>query len=91
MTERLTTKEQGRISRQKLMDFIVSYMLEYGYPPSYREMEDAVCLSISNIHRHIQCLKDMGVLTTEDGSPRTICVKGIRYVDERKESEKTYT
>jgi repressor LexA len=58
---------------KKIYDYIKSHILEKGYPPSYREMGDAVGLSSTNtVHTHVHKLLEKGVISMEDYKPRTI-------------------
>lgn len=65
------------ITRQqkRLYDFIVSYLGEKGYSPSFDEMNDALGLrSKSGIHRLIVCLEERGKITRLHGRARSIVI-----------------
>lgn len=61
----------------KILDFIKSYLAQYGYPPSYGEIGDGVELySKNSVHNHIKKLIQLGELETDHpGSPRAIRLK----------------
>ncbi len=59
MTKPLTPK------RREVLDFIVDYLQEHDYAPSYREIAAALRLaSPSTVHVHVQALKEAGYLET---------------------------
>lgn len=63
-------------SRQSMiLDFIKSVVKKKGYPPSMREIADAVGLaSSSTVHGHLNKLKMRGLITWEPSCPRTLKV-----------------
>ena len=62
------TKKQNDILR-----FIVSYMKDYDYSPSYREIADNFNISSpATIHEHIQTLKSKGFLKLNPNMPRSL-------------------
>ncbi len=63
-------------SRQyMILDFIKKEVREKGYPPSMREIADAVGLaSSSTVHGHLNRMKLQGLLTWEPTCPRTLKV-----------------
>lgn len=71
MSKRLTNIDR------KILDFIKSYIAQYGYSPSYGEIGEGVELySKSSVHRHVQKLIYLGELETDHpGSPRAIRLK----------------
>lgn len=79
-----------------ILDFIIVYTQEHCYPPTYREIGDAVGLkSNSTVHTHIKQMLDSGDLETDEefGKPRAIRVPWYAFVPlpERKEGEMTYS
>jgi repressor LexA len=67
--ERLTDRQQ------KILDFITSTRDERGYPPSVREIGDAVGLhSPSSVHAQLATLAQKGYLTKDPTKPRAIRV-----------------
>lgn len=59
--------------QQEIYDFIVQFSQENGYPPSVREIGQAVGLkSPSTVHFHIKGLESAGVLTKAAGKTRAM-------------------
>lgn len=80
-------KEMGEISRNKILDYVMAYIQEHGYPPTRREIGEAVGLSSSaTVQRQIRRMIADGQLETdEDGSSRALRVPGWKFA--RKEPE----
>lgn len=65
----------GKISskQQEILDFIKDSLLNKGYPPSVREICDAVRLkSTSSVHSHLETLEKNGYIRRDPAKPRTI-------------------
>lgn len=78
---------KGINKRLEIKDFIIQYMKEYGYGPSYREIGNGVGLkSNSSVNRHIHKMLEMGMLETDaiDGAPRALRVPGYKFVKDGK-------
>ncbi|MNC35931.1 LexA repressor [compost metagenome] len=62
--------------RQKaILDFILNQTHHQGYPPSVREVGDAVGLaSTSTVHGHLERLEKKGLVKRDPSKPRTIQV-----------------
>ena len=59
--------------QQQIYDFIRSYQLEKGYPPSVREMASAVGLSSpSTVHAHLSALEAKGLIKRDKTKPRAL-------------------
>ena len=59
--------------QQKIYDYIVSCIQEQGYPPSVREIGEAVGLkSPSTVHFHLKHLEEAGVIEKGAGKGRAI-------------------
>ncbi len=57
----------------RIYEFILSFTERQGYPPSVREIADAVGLkSPSTVHFHLKGLEDAGVITRGAGKTRAI-------------------
>ncbi|MHB8220159.1 MAG: transcriptional repressor LexA [Acidimicrobiales bacterium] len=70
MAEALTGK------REQILDFIGQCIRERGYPPSVREIGDAVGLaSSSTVHTHLAVLQREGYLQRDPTKPRAIQVR----------------
>ena len=66
----LTERQRG------ILDFIVANMRERGYPPSVREIGEAVGLSSSaTVHNHLAALQKLGYLRRDPTKPRAIEVR----------------
>lgn len=66
----LTPRQRG------ILDFIESSMRERGYPPSVREIGEAVGLSSSaTVHNHLAALQRLGYLHRDPTKPRAIEVR----------------
>ncbi len=65
----------GRITakQQDILDFIKAEILSKGYPPSVREICEAVNLkSTSSVHSHLETLEKNGYIRRDPTKPRTI-------------------
>ena len=61
--------------RRQILDFIAEEIRERGYPPSVREIGEAVGLtSSSTVHSHLQVLQRQGFLRRDPTKPRAISV-----------------
>jgi repressor LexA len=59
--------------RRKILDFIGESMERRGYPPTMREVAEAVGLrSVSTVSHHFKILEQTGHLTRGAGMPRTV-------------------
>ena len=66
----LTARQRG------ILDFIEIQMRERGYPPSVREIGEAVGLtSTSTVHAHLSTLQRLGYLRRDPTKPRAIEVR----------------
>jgi repressor LexA len=62
--------------QRSILDFIEQEMRERGYPPSVREIGDAVGLtSPSTVHSHLNTLQRLGYLRRDPTKPRAIEVR----------------
>lgn len=70
MAEQLTARQRG------ILDMIETSMRERGYPPSVREIGEAVGLtSPSTVHSHLASLQRLGYLKRDPTKPRAIEVR----------------
>ncbi len=59
--------------QERIYDFILSFTRENGYPPSVREIAEAVGLkSPSTVHFHLKSLEEAGVISRGAGKTRAI-------------------
>lgn len=63
----------------EIYKFIVSYIKENGYAPTYREIAKSVGLVVSRVITHIDRLEDEGCIEIKRGSPRAIKVVGYEF------------
>lgn len=71
MAKKLTPKQQ------QIYDFIVSFTARTGYPPSVREISQAVGLkSPSTVHFHLKGIEAAGLISKAEGKTRAITVAG---------------
>src|SRR5262252_7345603 len=59
--------------QRQVLEFIDAEVRQRGYPPSVREIGDAVGLSSpSTVHAHLAALQDKGYLRRDPSKPRAI-------------------
>lgn len=77
MTSRQPAQTPSLTDRQRgILDFIEKNMRERGYPPSVREIGEAVGLSSSaTVHNHLAALQKLGYLHRDPTKPRAIEVR----------------
>jgi repressor LexA len=74
--------------QQEIWDFLVGYVDRHGYPPTVREIGDAVGLaSPSTVHAHLANLERAGLLKRDPTKPRALELsgRGPREMPKRKE------
>jgi repressor LexA len=65
--------------QQEIWDFLVEFFDEHGYPPTVREIGDAVGLaSPSTVHAHLANLERAGYLRRDPTKPRALELTGHR-------------
>ncbi|MDZ4169425.1 MAG: transcriptional repressor LexA [Coriobacteriia bacterium] len=75
--QRELTKRQ-----QQILDFIRAEIHRKGYPPSVREIGDAVGLSSSStVHSHLSALESKGFIRRDPSKPRALEVFDFRDTD----------
>ena len=69
--------------QQQIYDYILSFTAERGYPPSVREIGDALDLkSPSTVHFHLKGLEEAGMINKAEGKTRAISVPGRPVAEE---------
>ena len=69
--------------QQQIYDYILSFSAEKGYPPSVREIGDALDLkSPSTVHFHLKGLEEAGMINKAEGKTRAISVPGKAVAEE---------
>ena len=72
------------VRQRQVLEFIDAEVRRRGYPPSVREIGEAVGLSSSStVHAHLAALQDKGYLTRDPTKPRAIEVHFGAAVDRR--------
>jgi repressor LexA len=74
--------------QQEIWDFLVDYVDRHGYPPTVREIGDAVGLaSPSTVHAHLANLERAGLLKRDPTKPRALELsgRGLREAPRRAE------
>jgi repressor LexA len=73
-TQEATMSDDGLTERQRaILEFIVAQQQQRGYPPSVREIGEAVGLtSPSTVHTHLATLQRRGFLRRDPTKPRAI-------------------
>lgn len=67
--------------QKKILDFILGTVEDRGYPPSVREIADAVGLaSPSTVHAHLEALQRKGYIRKDATKPRAIEVSYARDI-----------
>ena len=65
--------------QQEIWDFLVEYIDRHGYPPTVREIGEAVGLaSPSTVHAHLANLERAGVIRRDPTKPRALELTGHR-------------
>ena len=61
--------------QKEIMDYIIAFQAQHGYPPSVREIGAAVGLkSPSTVHFHLKGLEAAGLITKAEGKTRAITI-----------------
>ena len=69
--------------QQQIYDYILSFTAENGYPPSVREIGQALELSSpSTVHYHLKGLEEAGMINKAEGKTRAISVPGKAVAEE---------
>ena len=66
---------QGKITakQEEILEYIKSQILERGFPPSVRDICEAVHLkSTSSVHSHLETLEKNGYIRRDPTKPRAI-------------------
>src|SRR5213082_299752 len=75
--------------QQEIWDFLVEYVDQHGYPPTVREIGEAVGLaSPSTVHAHLANLERAGLLKRDPTKPRALDLSGRREPVKREEPQR---
>jgi repressor LexA len=70
------------VRQQEIWQFVADYVDEHGYPPTVREIGDAVGLaSPSTVHAHLANLERAGLLRRDPTKPRALELVGRKRAD----------
>ena len=58
--------------QQQVLDFIVDYTRDSGYPPTVREMADAFSMSSKGAYDHLKAIEKKGYIRRDPAKPRAI-------------------
>lgn len=84
----LTSKEKGKQTRELILQAIINYIKENGYPPTVRELMDITGRSLSCVHTQLQIMERMNMIKLgEYGSPRAISVPGYYFLNDEEIKE----
>ncbi len=73
---RLQLTKHDAARKQRIIDYIAATLRARGYPPSVREIGEAVGLtSTSTVHAHLATLQRLGYLRRDPSKPRAIEVR----------------
>ena len=79
----VNTMKKLTARQQQIYDYILAFTAEKGYPPSVREIGDALDLkSPSTVHFHLKGLEEAGVINKAEGKTRAISVPGRAVAEE---------
>ena len=80
MSEKISEKQQ------EILNYIKNCILQKGYPPSVREICQAVGLkSTSSVHSHLETLEKNGYIRSDSTKPRTIEILDDSFTLARRE------
>ena len=75
----MSTAPQLTARQQEIWQFLVDYVDRHGYPPTVREIGEAVGLaSPSTVHAHLANLERAGLLRRDPTKPRALDLIGHR-------------
>src|SRR5512132_1877430 len=76
MVQAVTKQDQQRAER--ILDYIREQIAERGYPPTVREIAEAVGLaSTSAVHHHLSKLEEEGKLQKDPTRSRALSIPGV--------------
>lgn len=72
MNDALTARQQ------LVLDYIITHIATHGYPPTYREIGDALKIKSTNaVNDHISALERKGKITRDFAKSRALCPVGL--------------
>jgi repressor LexA len=86
LEEEMQTKTPLTTRQKEILDYLQKHLKQYGYPPSVREIGQALGLSSSStVHVHLTNLEDKGWIRRDPSKPRAIEI----LVDDEKDTVET--
>ena len=80
------SQEQLTAKQTEILEYIKECVLKKGYPPSVREICEAVHLkSTSSVHSHLATLEEKGYIRRDPTKPRTIEIIDEEFNPARRE------
>lgn len=77
----MNERERGKQVRNLIKEYLVKYIIENGYPPTVREIGEAVGLrSSSSVFSHLKTMEKEGVIEMRECQPRCIKLRGYKFV-----------
>lgn len=79
----MENKMRGEKVREYILQAIIGYIEEHGYPPCVREIGELTGLkSTSSVQHHLEVLRKEGKIETDAGFnvPRAIRIPGYKFV-----------
>lgn len=79
----MENKQRGGKVREDMLQVIIGYMEEHGYPPCVREIGKLTGLkSTASVQHHLEILREEGKIETDAGfnTPRAIRIPGYKFV-----------
>lgn len=74
-------QEQGIETRKGVYQFLVDFITENGYAPTFSEIAEGTGLkSKSSVYDHLQILEMMGKIHVEKNKQRAISLNGYKFV-----------
>ena len=67
-------------SQRKTLDCIKEFISLHGYSPTIKEISEKLSIANGTAQVRVNELEDLGLITTQNGKSRTICIVGMRYV-----------
>ncbi len=73
-------RSQSDLKQEEILDFIKQVVSLKGYPPSVREIGEAVCLnSTSTVHSYLAKLERRGLIKRDPAKPRAIEITDVDF------------
>ena len=86
---RMHKGNEGAAIQEEVYRYVAKYIMEHVYAPSYKEIADALSISVSTAKKHINELIDEEILESdaEVREQRAFRIRDTRIVKRRKSDE----